>query len=554
MKKWLFIALSAVVLAAITITVGPYAYRQWRQRHLIHLAEDFLAKSDTANAILCLRRAIECNPRDVRTCRIFAALAERAGSPNAVWWRHRVAELEPKVLQNRIDWAKSALVLHDYESAKNALLSIDEAGQKSAEYQKAAGSLSWAIKDYSGAEAYYLEALRLEPDNPATSLNLAITRLVVDNGAKASWARTSLQFLRTNPVVRLDALRQLMYDSLRSERPDIAAFYAREVQEDPACRFNDRLEYLNTLQHAQLPQRTSYFACLKGVAVTNSANAYELVSWMMRKGETKEALRWAESLEPTIRTNLPLPLVMADAYAAAGDWQHLDGMLKSQDWQDMEYLRHLLVCLSLRAQGKSLAASVEWRTSLTIASKRIDMLNELVRRTSAWKWGPELEETLWAIVENFPIEKGAFLALYDRLVEAGNTAALHNLLAKLSSFVALPPELKNNFAVVSLLIYPRGQHGHDLAREAYNAEPRNPFVVSTYSYSLYLQGKPDEALKLFGNLKNEQLEEPAVAAYYGVVLAGAGEQLKARHYLERGLQAHLLPEERNLIAKAGVRM
>ena len=554
MKKWFLVAAAIVVLAATAVWVAPYGYRQWRQRHLITLADGFLAKSDTTNAILCLRRAVECNPRDVRACRMFATLAERAGSPNAIWWRHRVVELEPKVLQNRIDWAKSALVLHDYASARNALLSIDEAGQQSAEYYKAAGSLAWAVNDYSTAETQYVEALRLEPDNPATRLNLAITRLLVDDGAKASWARTTLQTLTTNSAVKLDALRQLMYDCLRSGRPDIAASYAREVQEDASCRFGDRLEYLDTLRQAQLPQRTSYFLILKSLAATNSISAYEFVSWMVRKGESKEALDWAEALPPVIRTNLPLPLVLAEAYASVRDWQRLDSMLKSQDWQEMEYLRHVLACLSLRSQGNNLAASVEWRTSLNAASKRIDRLNELVRRTSVWKWGPELDEALWAIVENFPIEKGAFLALYDRLVEEGNTAALHNLLAKVSTFVPLPPELKNNFAVVSLLIYPRGQHGHDLAREAYTAEPQNPFVVSTYSYSLYLQGKRDEALKLLGSLKNEQLEEPAVAAYYGLILASAGEHDRARHYLERGLQARLLPEERNLITKAGVGM
>jgi len=554
MKKWIFIASAIAVVGTSAVLGGPYTFRQWRQRHLIKLADEFLAKSDTPNAILCLRRAVECNPWDVRAYRRFATLAERAGSPNAIWCRHRVVELEPKVLQNRIDWAKSALVLHDYASAKNALLSVDETGQKSVEYHKAAGSLAWAVNDYSAAETQYLEALRLEPDNPATKLNLAISRLVVDNGSKASWARTSLQSLRTNTTVRLDALRQLMYDSLRCGRPDIAASYAREVQEDPGCRFGDRLEYLDTLRQAKLPQETSYLANLKSVAATNSVNAYEFVNWLVRRGETKEALAWAESLPAVIRTNLPLPLVMAEAYASIRDWAHLDGMLKTQNWQDIDYLRHLLACLSFRSQGNALSASVEWRTSLNAASKRIDQLNELVRRTSAWNWGPELDETLWAIVENFPIEKGAFLALYDRLVEAGNTAALHNLLAKISSFVPLPPELKNNFAVVSLLIYPRGQHGHDLAREAYTAEPQNPFVISTYSYSLYLQGKSDEALKLIGSLKSEQLEEPAVAAYYGVILAGTGEPMKARHYLERGLQARLLPEERNLISKAGVGM
>src|SRR5262245_9202232 len=225
-------------------------------------------------------------------------------------------------------------------------------------------------------------------------------------------------------------------------------------------------------------------------------------------------------------------------------------MVKGQNWKDMEYLRHLLSSVSLRSQGRTLEASVEWRSALTAASPRIETLNELVRWTAAWNWGSELDETLWAIVEKFPIEKGAFLALYDRLVQAGNTAALHNLLARVSSFVNLPIELKNNFAVASLLEYPKGERGHDLARETYEKSPSNPYVVSTYAYSLFLQQKRAEALRLLDGLKREDLEEPSIAAYYGIILASTGETAKARHYLEQGLKGRLLPEERALITKA----
>src|SRR5262245_6580381 len=123
-------------------------YKHWRQQHLTNQAAQLLSRGDTTNAILCLRRAIQCNPFDVEACRMFASLAEQAGSRNAIWWRHRVVELEPSRLQNRIDWAKSGLVLGDLAAAKEALHSIDEAGKKSSEYQKTVASLAWALNDY----------------------------------------------------------------------------------------------------------------------------------------------------------------------------------------------------------------------------------------------------------------------------------------------------------------------------------------------------------------------------------------------------------------------
>jgi tetratricopeptide (TPR) repeat protein len=554
MRKSFWILFGMVIAGAVAVLAGPSLYRHWRQEHLIHLANGFLGKSDQANAVLCLRRAIQSNPYDVRACRMYAVLAERAASPNAIWWRRRVVELEPKVLQNRIDWAKAALVLGDLRAAEEALGSIGEPGNRTADYHKAAGALAWARNDYTEAESHYAQALKMEPTNATIRLNLAIAGLVTDFGAKAGSARATLEALRTNPPVRLEALRQLTQDALRNNLPRRAVVFAQEIQADALCRFSDRILYLDTLSRSLPSDLDERVSAVEAIAATNSSQAYDVVRWRMRHGETKKGLAWAESLPLAVRTNLPLPTMMADAYASLGDWLGLEAITKGQNWREMEYLRHALKGLSLRSQGRTLEAAVEWRGGLAAASGRIEALNELVRRTAAWNWGPELNETLWAIVENFPIEKGAFLMLYDRLVEEGNTPALHNLLSRVSSYVELPVELRNNFAVVSLLVYPRGQHGHDVARETYEKSPHNPFVVSTYAYSLYLQKNGPEALRLLNGLKHEDLEDPSIAAYYGIILAGVGETAKARHYLERGLQAKLLPEEKALVTKAELGM
>jgi hypothetical protein len=51
-------------------------------------------------------------------------------------------------------------------------------------------------------------------------------------------------------------------------------------------------------------------------------------------------------------------------------------------------------------------------------------------------------------------------------------------------------------------------------------------------------------------LPQEQLSEPSVATYYGLILSAAGEKDKAREFLQRSAQAMLLPEEKALVAKA----
>ncbi len=55
---------------------------------------------------------------------------------------------------------------------------------------------------------------------------------------------------------------------------------------------------------------------------------------------------------------------------------------------------------------------------------------------------------------------------------------------------------------------------------------------------------------MFTSLKPEQLRQPEVASYYGVVLAAAGDQQQAEEFLALSESARLLPEERALIDKA----
>ena len=51
------------------------------------------------------------------------------------------------------------------------------------------------------------------------------------------------------------------------------------------------------------------------------------------------------------------------------------------------------------------------------------------------------------------------------------------------------------------------------------------------------------------SLSTEQLNDPTISAYYGIILAANGDE-KARPYLDFGQHANLLPEEKALVDKA----
>jgi predicted Zn-dependent protease len=88
------------------------------------------------------------------------------------------------------------------------------------------------------------------------------------------------------------------------------------------------------------------------------------------------------------------------------------------------------------------------------------------------------------------------------------------------------------------------------AAELYEKDPLNPAYLSTYAFSLYVKGDMKGALQIMSRLHQDQFKDPSIAAYYGIMLASAGEKTKALEYLEIGKKAQLLPEEKVLMERA----
>jgi Flp pilus assembly protein TadD len=110
--------------------------------------------------------------------------------------------------------------------------------------------------------------------------------------------------------------------------------------------------------------------------------------------------------------------------------------------------------------------------------------------------------------------------------------------------------MKNNLAYTAMLLGAQELNPYDLAKEAYAKDPQNASYVSTYAYSLYLQKKNTEALKVMQQLALKDLENPSIAGYYGLILKATGNAEKAKTYLNLTTKAKLLPEEQTLFQQA----
>ena len=534
-----------------TVLLGYYGYITTRQARLLKQARGYLANSNPNGALLCLRRALDYNPDDIEACRLMADVTERAGSPAALLWRGRVVELSPKSASNRISLAQTAMMFGNYLSATNALEGIGAAGKQSAAYHNAAGSIAVAARQFADAEKHFLEACQLEPMNPAPRMNLAVVRLQSTNSMALVEARTTLGFLRTNPVLRCQALRELTADASRHQRAEEALAYSAELIHQTNHVFADELLRLDVLRVGREREFKPALVAVQGQAAKDSRKLYELVMWQSSTAGTDEALKWLQSLPAETQTNQPAALLAAQCRAALRDWSGLHASLEPQNWAELEPIRHAFQSFALRGQELTSSSDIEWQTALSVAGNRKETLVMLFQLAAAWKWAAQAEDLLWSLIRNHPAEKWATVTLSRYLLAEGRTRSLMTLYSQQVSANPTDLSARNNLAMTALLLNAWELRPHELAREVYRKVPTNPAYASTYAFSLHLREKNDNALRVLEKLTPQQLEDPAVAGYYGVVLRATGNGQKAKKYLDLAVKGRLLPEERKLLEKAG---
>ena len=125
--RWLLIT-AAIVVLGVVASIGWRAFQHVRKERIVTRARAFMEKKDWGQAMIAVQWALQVNPRDVAVNRMMAELAETVGSPQALFWHRKVAELEPAVFENHLKWAESALRFKSLSMAEEALTNVEDAG------------------------------------------------------------------------------------------------------------------------------------------------------------------------------------------------------------------------------------------------------------------------------------------------------------------------------------------------------------------------------------------------------------------------------------------
>lgn len=539
-----------ILLLGLLTWGGLHVFHKWQERHLVRRAAGFLSGGDTKIASLTARRALQLNSESADAARMLAEIGEKAADGSEITWRRRVVELQPGSIDDALALVRSALRATDLATAEKTLRDVSATAQQTPAYHAALGRLAEMRDKRADSEVHWAKALELAPGDTGYQLALALVQVGSGDEAKRNAARAVLEGLRTDPDRRAAATRALIIDgNSRRERAERLRSLAADLQGYPEAAFNDRLLYLEILRQLKDPAFGEYLSSLQNDRTAKPADVASLLSWMSN-GNPAEAVRFSTSLAPDMSTKWPVPLAMAEAYAKAQDWSGLHRTLAGAQWGGFEFLRHAYLARALRLEKQETAADQEWARAQKEASPHPDAILMLARTVSSWNWQKETDDLLWTLSKVPEMRREALQLLYQQYASRGDTAGLYRVLLRSVEIAPDDAMVRNNLAQVSLLLDADPERARKLAADLAQKEPANAAYVSTYAFSLYARGDAQGALAALRALTEEQLEAPAIAAYYGIILAATGEKEKARRYLELGSKAFLLPEEKALLAKA----
>ncbi|MDX1950679.1 MAG: hypothetical protein SFY81_00765 [Verrucomicrobiota bacterium] len=555
LKRRKYILLGSFIAAILLIVAfALLVYPHLRTTFLLKSARNYIEKRDYRNATLCLRQILEENPRNVDASNLMADLADLTQSPYALIWRQRLVQLEPRFLKHRINWIQTALQQGDISLAADGLASIDEEGRRTAAYHHLAASIAIARNQMFKAEYHASQALNLEPRNDAYQYNLALIHIHSKRDQDREKARQTLDRLLNNSSFRPGALRALISAEINRGDFQQALAYSAELSSERECRFTDRIQNLALLRKADRPEAATRLKELQNECGTDPELTLTLSKWMLDQGLYREVLQWLEPQPDEFRTTPQIRFVLGSAYAAGADWVAMTKFLDDSDWEKMEFLRQAFLARMAREKGVVDDFKIHWEKAIVAAAENPKTTTLLAQISAAWNWETEREELLWTIASAETNNRWALDALYAQYLALEQTENLFRVTLRVLEIDPSDILAKNNFAILALLQNVRLEEAYAAALEVYKRNPKNPIVLSTYAYALLHQGRTQAALNVFKGMSQDELKDPGISTYYGLVLLANNNPKEARDYLEAAKSARLLPEEKRLVTQALTRI
>ncbi len=545
------IGLAAIILLIAGIWGGARVFHQWQGRRFVEQAAAAAERGNDSMAASLAARAYSLDAGDVEALRLLAVMAERHRETSAVEWRRRICELRPQSAVELLALAKTALRFRMATVAEGALTRLDAKAKASAEYFATAAQLATLRNDPGMADEHYAAALKLEPQNVDLQLGRALVDLRLPE-RRAAAEEVLRSFFNHSTHGRV-ARGVLLADAIARSEWAVALPIAQELATNAGAEFNDRLVCLDLLQRAGSAEAAAYLTDLETRAAPMTDDAVALLLWMQENALAAEGVKWAATLPSATKTKPTLKAALALCFLNLEDWSALESLVESDNWGEWDYLRLALRARDVHHHGLRDLFGSAWTEAVAAAAKQPGGLDQLLRLTTTWGWTSELREIYWVWTET---QRGreALYWLYRSYAQEGNTPGLLRVTKKLSEMDPGDERTKNNLILFAILSRQATEIQMRTAQELYEKHPGDATYASTYAFAVFVQGRVPDAIKVMRALPSEAVQDPSVAAYFGIFLSASAEKDEAAKFLALAQSAKLLPEERALVREAMERL
>jgi hypothetical protein len=342
-----------------------------------------------------------------------------------------------------------------------------------------------------------------------------------------------------------------MQEALEENDLSSAADYAEKLGKAPDATFEDRLRALDVLG---LANSESVAACLTSAqeqAASSPEYVAKLVTWMINHNLSMAALDWCKTLKTQVLADSRVRTTRAEACASLNDWASVRPLVSGSGWSTFEFLRRAYLARLAQEDGLDDDRKNQWLLAMEEVKDKPQFLLMLAQIAAGWHWDEQQEAALWKASDGTgDAAWKALIQLDHRMTAAGNSAGLYQAVQRMAHLKPNDQNVTNNLVLLSTL---RGANLRQSAQQAetlYRKSPHNTSIASTYAFVLHTLGRNADGLKILQSLPETELQTPAVALYYGILLAAAGDGQKASHYLSLVDEKSLLPEEKKLLTAA----
>lgn len=552
LKRSLLVGIPVVVIAA---GLGGWGYHRWARTNAIRIARQWLEAGRLDRAGPSIQEAMDTEPDLPASWSLASELAWRKGNRAAsVAYARKAAEVGGYRPDDVLAWAEASVLSDDMAQAAEAMGRLDAATRSgSARALRLAGEIARRGGRFAEARDAFQAALHV--DGAGTAIDevpLGIVSVLTGSPSDRSQGQALLSRWVSNDNWGAEALRTLLADAVAHGEREAAARWADQLRAHPRFTLGDVPVCLRALANFDPKRFQAMLGPIEDGSRTLPTRAAQLLGWLTQIGQGAEAIRWGESLDPTMAHKPPVVQGIAEALRSTRQWGALQAWVDAGEWGgDIGFIGWAYGMAAARELGDGARADSLWQSLRADGERSAGHAMFAGDALYAWGYPKESAALLWEASDRPDLAYQALGSLARLYQVQRDAVGQYRAFSRLTAMKPGDRDIANNFAYFAA-VTDLGSQGQvvPIAEGNFEAEQGNVFYRCTYACVLVWTGKGSRAMSVLEGVSGDWRTSPAVAFAYGSALASVGRRDEARKVLGSLDTRGLSPQEADWIKAA----